>query len=141
MPQMPGNWTRTRLWQSFKRPRGGSKSLGGNAVRPDVSFDNCKSLSDIIPAQPFVKCHVDDGVEVNALIDTGSKRTFISDKIQTIIDMENDKLDTSVSERCISITGGSLNILGRMSATVKFGRSKKIYQGNVLVSTNISYEL
>ena len=79
----------TRLWQSFKRTRGGSKNLGGNAVRPDVS-DNLNSF--YIPAQPFVKCQV-RGVEVNALIDTGSMRTFISDNIQKIIDLDGETLN------------------------------------------------
>ena len=94
--------------QSFKRTRGGSKSLGGNAVRPEtVSYYN--SNFDIILAQPFVKRQI-DGVEVNALIDTGSMRTFISDNIQKIIDLDNKKLDISVTERCEPITRGALRI-------------------------------
>ena len=107
------------------------KNLGGNAVRPDVS-DNFNSF--YIPAQPFVKCQV-GVVEVNALIDTGSMRTFISDNIQKIIDLDGETLDTSVPERCISITGGSLQILGRLPADVTFCKSKnkKLYVGNFLV--------
>ena len=114
---------------------GGSKSLGGNAVRPEtVSYNN--SNFDIIPAQPFVKCQI-DGVEVNALIDTGSMRTFICDNIQKIIDLDHRKLDTSVTERCESITGGALKILGRMPGKVKFCKNKKTCVGNFLVCTNI----
>ena len=124
--------------QSFKRTRGSSKSLGGNAVRPEtVSYYN--SNFDIILAQPFVKCQI-DGVEINALIDTGSMRTFISDNIQKIIDLDNKKLDISVTERCESITRGALRILGHMPGEVKFCKNKKAYVGNFLVCTNIGYD-
>ena len=47
-------------------------------------------------------------------------RTFISDNIQKIIDLDHKKLDTSVTERCESITEGGLRILGRMPGEVKF---------------------
>ena len=69
-------------------------------------------------------------------------RTFISDNIQKIIDLDGETLDTSVPERCISITGGSLQILGRLPADVTFCKSKnkKVYVGNFLVCTNISYD-
>jgi hypothetical protein len=70
----------TRLWQSFKRTSGGSTNLGRNAVHPHVS-DNFNYFH--IPSQPFVKCQV-GGVEVNALVDTGSMRTFISDNIKRL---------------------------------------------------------
>ena len=45
-------------------------------------------------------------------------------------------------ERCISITGGGLQILGRLPADVTFckGKNKKVYVGNFLVCTNISYD-
>ena len=52
--------------------------------------------------------------------------TFISDKIRAIIDIENDKLYTSVSENCISITGDSLNISGCIPAQVKFVKVRKV---------------
>ena len=128
------------MCQTLKRTRGGSKSLGGNAVRPEtVSYYNSNSNFDIIPAQPFVKCQI-DGVEVNTLIDTGPMRTFISDNIQKINDLDNKKLDTSVTERCESITGDALRILGRMPGEVKFSKNKKTYVGNFLVCTNIGYD-
>lgn len=90
------------------------------------------------PAQPFVKCKV-DSIEVNMLINTGSMRTIISNKIQAITGIENDKLDTFVSECCISITGGSLNILSHIPVEIKFCESNKGYKGNFLVSIDISY--
>ena len=65
-------------------------------------------------------------------------RTFISDNIQKIIDLDHKKLDTSVTERCESITGGVLRILGLMPE-VKFCKNKKTYVGNFLVCTNIGY--
>ena len=67
-------------------------------------------------------------------------RTFISDNIQKIIDLGHKKLDTSVTERCESITGGALRILGRMPGEVKFCKNKKTYVGNFLVCTNIGYD-
>ena len=87
--------------QPFKRTRGDSKSLGGNDVRPET-VSHYNSNFDIIPAQTFVKSQI-DGVEVNALVDTGSMRTFISDNVHKIIDLDNKKLGTSVTERCESI--------------------------------------
>ena len=67
-------------------------------------------------------------------------RTFISDNIQKIIDLDHKKLDTSVTERCESITGGALRILGHMPGEVKFCKNKKTYVGNFLVCTNIGYD-
>ena len=43
-------------------------------------------------------------------------------------------------ERCESITGGALRILGRMPGEVKFCKNKKTYVGNFLVCTNIGYD-
>ena len=62
-------------------------------------------------------------------------RTFISDNIQKIIDLDGETLDTSVPERCISITGGSLQILGRLPADVTFCKSNKYYFARILVTT------
>ena len=44
-------------------------------------------------------------VEVLALIDTGSMRTFISNNIHDIIDFDRKLIDTTVAEHCVSITG------------------------------------
>ena len=126
--------------KSFKLPTG--DSISGIADRPGVSCDN-QGYSDhsnvsSIPAQPFVKCFINN-VEVHALIDTGSMRTFISNKIHNIIDFDGTLIDTTVEERCVSITGGSLNILGHVNANVKFPKSKRAHKGRFLVSDNISY--
>ena len=67
-------------------------------------------------------------------------RTFISDNIPKIIDLDHKKFDTSVTERCESKTGGALRILGRMRGEVKFCKNKKTYAGNFLVCTNIGYD-
>ena len=45
-------------------------------------------------------------------------RTFISDKLRAIIDVDSSLIDTYVRERRLSISGGSLNILGRISAKI-----------------------
>ena len=60
-----------------------------------------------MPEHPFVACLI-DGVPVNALLDTGSMKSFISDKVHNIFDC--GRLDKSQSQRCTSITGGDLNI-------------------------------
>ena len=57
-----------------------------------------------------------------------------------IIDFDRKLIDTTVAERCVSITGGSLNILGHFSANVKFKKSGTAYMGRFLVSNNISYD-
>ena len=109
--------------------------MSGVKDRPWVS-----SESNVLkPTQPFVKCFINN-VEVFALIDTGSMRTFISNNIHDIIDFDRKLIDTSVAERCVSITGGSLNILGHLCGNVKFMKSEKAYMGRFLVSDNISYD-
>ena len=98
--------------------------MSGVTDRPGVSFDSNHVL---LPTQPFVKCFINN-VEVYALIDTGSMRTFISNRIHNIIDFDSKLIDSTVAEHCVSITGGSLNILGHLSANVKFAKSKTAYK-------------
>lgn len=113
--------------------------------RPGVSCNNQSYIHtdhsnvSLIRTQPFVKCFINN-VEVHALIDTGSMRTFINNKIHNIIDFDSTLIDTTVEERCVSITGGSLNILGHVNANVKFPKSKTAHKGRFLVSDNISYD-
>ncbi len=76
--------------------------MSGVTDRPGVSFNSKRVL---LPTQPFVKCFIND-VEVHALIDTGSMKTFISNKIHNIIDFDSKLIDSTVGERCVSITGG-----------------------------------
>ena len=74
-------------------------------------------------------------------IDTAcSMKTFISNKIHNIIDFHSKLIDSTVGERCVSITGGSLNILRHLNANVKLMNSKTAYVGRFLVSDNISYD-
>lgn len=137
---MPGIRTLCqRLCESFKLPAG--DSISGIAGRPWVSCDNCSNnkIDFSLPTQPFIQCLINN-VEVHALIDTGSMRTFISNKIHSVIDFDNSLINTTVAERCVSITGGSLSILGHLTANVKFPKSKVTYKGRFLVSNNISYD-
>ena len=92
-----------------------------------------------MPEHPFVACCI-DGVPVNALLDTGSMKSFISDRIHNIFDFDGGRLDTSQSHRCTSITGGALNIAGTISTIVTFSRSKHNYHSSFLVSSNIPYD-
>ena len=92
-----------------------------------------------LPEHPFVACFV-DGVPVNALVDTGSMKSFISDRVHNIIDFNCAKLNKSHAQRCTSITGGDLDITGTISAHVTFQRSKYIYHSSFLVTSNIPYD-
>ena len=67
-------------------------------------------------------------------------KTFISSRIHNIIDFDRTLINTAVEERCVSITGGSLNILGHLNANVKFPKSKNAHEGRFLVSDNIGYD-
>ena len=127
------------LCESFKLPTG--DLISGIADRPGVSCDN-QNYSDYsniyLPTQSFINCFINN-VEVHALIDTGSMRTFISSRIHNI-DFDRTLINTTVEERCVSITGGSLNILGHLNANVRFPKSKNAHEGRFLVSDNISYD-
>ena len=92
-----------------------------------------------LPEHPFVACFV-DGVPVNALVDTGSMKSFISDRIHNIIDFNCAKLSKSHAQRCTSISGGDLDITGTIFAHVTFQRSKHIYHSSFLVTSNIPYD-
>ena len=92
-----------------------------------------------MPEHPFVACVI-DGVPVNVLLDTGSMKSFISDRIHNIFDFDGGRLDTSQSHRCTSITGGDLNIAGTISTIVTFSRSKHNYHISFLESSNIPYD-
>ena len=75
-------------YESFKLPTG--DSISGITDRPGVSCDNqCYSdYSNVsLPTQSFIKFFINN-VEVHALIDTGSMRTFISSRIITLILIE-----------------------------------------------------
>ena len=92
-----------------------------------------------MPVQPFVECYI-EGVPVRALLDTGSMKSFINTKIHAIIDFQGSLLDRSKGERCISITGGDLHVLGQIVGRVKFAQRRHNYEGSFLVSSNIRYD-
>ena len=77
---------------------------------------------------------------MQALVDTGSMRSFINKDVYTIMDFDNVRIDKSDLEKCRSITGGSLDILGRIKGNVKFLSSKHNYNCNILISNNIQYD-
>ena len=61
-----------------------------------------------LPEHPFVACFV-DGVPVNALVDTGSMKSFISDRVYNIIDFNCAKLNKSHAQRvCLRFVRASL---------------------------------
>ena len=67
-------------------------------------------------------------------------KSFISDNILNIIDFHCVRLDKSQSQRCTSITGGELNIVGSIFTRVTFHRCKHKYHSSFLVSSNIPYD-
>ncbi len=88
---MPRIWTLCEgLRKSFKLPAG--NLMSGVTDRPEVRFDS----KCVLPTQPFVKCFIND-LEVHALIDTGSMKTFISNKIHNIIDFDGKLIDCILS--------------------------------------------
>jgi dUTPase len=122
----------SKLHIAFKLLRDGPTS-GGSSDHPIVSTH----LTDI--NHPFVD-YVIDGVIVRALVDTGSMKYFVSQNVQRVIDFNDSLLDKSNAQKCVSITGDNLNILGQICTVVKFSNSKITYPSDFLVSDNIQYE-
>lgn len=81
-----------------------------------------------------------EGVQVQALVDTGSMRSFISDKVHTIFDFDNSFCKQVESARFVSITGDPLDIKCSVSCNLNFCKSKYNYRGSFLVSSNIRYD-
>ena len=77
---------------------------------------------------------------MQALVDTGSMRSFINKDVYTIMDFNNVRIDKSDLEKCRSITGGSLDISGRIKGNIKFPSSMQTYSCNFLISKNIQYD-
>ena len=67
-------------------------------------------------------------------------RSFINKNVHTIMDFSSVRVDKSDLEKCRSITGGSLDILGRLKGNIKFPSSKLTYNSNFLISNNIQYD-
>ena len=53
------------------------------------------------------------------------------------MECNNVRIDKSGLEKRRSITGGSLDILGRIKVNIKFPSSKQTYSCNFLISNNI----
>ena len=86
-----------------------------------------------------------EGVNVLALVDTGSVKSFINDKILAILDFNNVKTTKVDPGRYVSITGDPLNIKCKINCSVKFRsikspKRKPFYEGDFLVSSNIHHE-
>ena len=81
-----------------------------------------------------------DGVRVRTHVDTGSMKSFVSQNVQCVIDFNDSLLDKSSAQKCVSITGDNLNILGQICTVVKFSNSKITYPSDFLVSDNIQNE-
>ena len=89
-----------------------------------------------IPTHPFVVCNI-EGVRVQALVDTGSMKSFIKKDIQDVIDFDCRRVNKS-TERCNSITGDSLKIVGKIN--VNFSGSRHSYSNDFLISSNIEFD-
>lgn len=71
--------------------------------RSDTKFNYHDVVCATLSCGP-ISCFI-EGVKVQALVDTGSMRSFISKEIHTVIDYDNSRVDKTVEERCRSITG------------------------------------
>ena len=71
-----------------------------------------------LPVHPVVAVKIED-LQVRALIDTGSMKSFISSHVHAILDFDSCRLQSN-SINCISITGNALNILGSFNTAVQF---------------------
>jgi hypothetical protein len=81
-----------------------------------------------------------DQVHVRSVIDSGSMKSFISKSVQRTIDFDDLNLNKSKKEKCISITGHTVNIQGHLSSTVKLLGTRACFNGTFLVRNNIPYE-
>ena len=134
------------MWKlcAFKLPRAvwrNHRPVDSPETSKNCDFINnsTNATNDSLPEHPFVACLI-DGVPVNALLDTGSMKSFISDKVHNIFDFDCGRLDNSQSQHCTSITGGDLHIAGTVSTSMTFSRSKHNYHTSFLVSSNIPYD-
>ena len=91
-----------------------------------------------IPTHPFVVCNI-EGVRVQALVDTGSMKSFIKKDIQDVIDFDCRRVNKS-TERCNSITGDSLKTVGKINVNVNFSGSRHSYSNDFLISSNIEFD-
>ena len=87
------------------------------------------------PPQPPIECFINN-VKVNALIDTGSMLSILS---QSVFDKLPDKplLRRSDSNSCISITGLSLHSWGEIFARLQFSGSAHSYHIPFLICNNV----
>ena len=74
--------------------------------------------NEVCPCQPLIVCHFPGGIQLPALVDTGSMKSILSQEAFQQIMEHNPPtamvtpLDRSISNPCVSITGQSLNTLG-----------------------------
>ena len=91
-------------------------------------------LSSVVK-QPIVPCRL-SGVDVHALIDTGSMKPFISSSVFNSIS-PRPVLSTD-TQNCISITGQPLQVSGTTPLELSFPCSGSVaYSGNFLVSSTL----
>jgi hypothetical protein len=69
--------------------------VGSSETGKNCDFiNNSTVFNDSFPEHPFVACLI-DGVPVNAFLDTGSMKSFVSDNIHNIFDFDCGRLDKS----------------------------------------------
>ena len=76
-----------------------------------VNVNSCINKHDsYIPVHPIVNCYI-DGTPLRALINTGSMRSFITDKFAAILDFDH-LIRSDEPSTCTSIIGDPLHIQG-----------------------------
>ena len=95
------------MWKlcAFKLPRTVSRNqrpVGSPETSKNCDFINNSTnvFNDSLPEHPFAACLI-DGVPVNAFLDTGSMKSFFSDKVHNIFDLDCGRLRISRSHSVV----------------------------------------
>ena len=95
------------------------------------------------PRQPFLLCELAGGVQVSALIDTGSMKSILSESLfRQLLDnctRQNKTLPVfrSNPNQCVSVTGQPLRSIGSVSSCLSFPSSDYSYDCQFMVCVNV----
>ena len=99
--------------------------------------------NEVCPCQPLIVCHFPGGIQLPALVDTGSMKSILSQEAFQQIMEQNPPtamvtpLDRSISNPCVSITGQSLNTLGSSVIQLSLPNTTNCYEGKFLICNNV----
>ena len=123
----------------FRPLNGPEGTYAGSIGHPSKTTCFSDNNFSFLPTHPLVEICT-EGINVIALLYTGSLKSFINENIQAALDFNNVRNKPVDPGRYISITGDPLNIKYKISCNVKFPKRKMFYQGDILVSRNIRHD-